>query len=189
MLYHLIPKTKMNAMRKHYIEGKLRTCMAKELKLSTATIHRYRLHFDRIKREYPDRLTDMDFYIPDEPKPHLPTPLYNGLIEVLPGLVAAEQHGFQIKTLWQKYKQLKPNGYKYCTFKEQFYFWVADHPLKNGNWLPPLNKADMEVLAKWRKCNDHRKWQIAKTLVMASTTDESFRCIAKKVDASRGTVS
>ncbi|MDB5004381.1 MAG: hypothetical protein JWQ34_2606 [Mucilaginibacter sp.] len=189
MQRHQISQVKMNAMRKLFIEGHLNTYqVAKDLKISTVTSWRYKQEFERIKTAYPERLEDMDFYMPEPVKPHQPTHLYVELMKVLPDMIKAENPGTKAKPVWVKYHALYPKGYSYFPFKDFYYGWLAEHP----GWEPPkliahIPEADLKVLAKWRHGNDHRRWQIAATLRAALEGCNKTR-IMEKADCERKSV-
>ncbi|SDD96371.1 DDE superfamily endonuclease [Mucilaginibacter pineti] len=144
--------------------------------------------FKRIQAAYPERLKDMDFYMPEPPPPHRPTAFYVRLMELLPRLLAGEKPGVKAKPVWKKYRLICPRGYAYLPFTALFYQWIADNgfPLK-PNLLPPIPAEDLKVLKKWRQSDSRRNWQIAVTLEMAAggaTVTE----VARKIEAMRKTV-
>jgi hypothetical protein len=67
-------------MRNAFIKGEFRShLLARELKVSSITVWRYFKEFERIKEDYPDRLTDLDFYIPEDgASDKIPTSIYRG---------------------------------------------------------------------------------------------------------------
>jgi hypothetical protein len=166
MQRHQISQVKMNAMRRRFIDGNF--CahkLAIELNLSTITTWRYGKEFERILAKYPERLADMNFYLPSPVKPHRATPLYVELMKVLPGLIRAEKPGTKAKPVWVKYRMLCPEGYSYFPFKDFYYKWLAENPgLEPPKLIEYVPEGDLKILAKWRHGNDHRRWQIAVTL-------------------------
>lgn len=171
----------MNAMRKLFIEGSLNTYQAaRDLKISTVTSWRYKQEFERIQAVYPDRLTDMDFYMPEPKKPHRATPLYVELMKVLPAMIRAEKPGTKAKPVWDKYHLIYPLGYTYLCFKDFYYQWLSENP---GFETPPLlahiPEADLKILATWRLSNDHRHWQIAAVLRGALTCSSKAKLMEK----------
>jgi len=190
MLRHQIPKSKMNAMRNAFIIGEFRSyLLAKELKLSTITTWRYLKEFERIKAEYPDRLADMDFYIPEPPRPHRETILYQQLMNYLPQLVRAEKPGTKAKPVWKKFKALCPDGYTYDPFKTIYYQYVAEHVTeKPPKLIETISEEDQMVLSKWRHGNDHRRWQIVTTL-RAALAGCNVAQIMEKADCERSSAS
>lgn len=188
MRYHNLPKIKLNQMRRRFIDGELRRSSAKEIGVAVCTIWKYQIYFERLRQEYPDRLRDMDFYMPNEQRPHRPTPQYTELIAIMPQLLASAKAGVKAKPTWYKFKKLRPDGYAYDDFKRIFYQWVATHPeLKTANLLPPLPEADRRLITKWRHGNDHRKWQIGVTLLMAAT-EVNVTVIMAKTEATRKSI-
>jgi transposase len=188
MRRHQIPQVKMNALRKRFIEGCFHShLLARELKLSSITTWRYGREFEKIKAHYPEKLADMDFYMPEPARSHRLTPLYVQLMKVLPRLVSAEKPGTPAKPVWRKYRELCPQGYSYFPFKDIYYSWVAEHPMPAPRLLREISEEDMAVLDKWRHSNDHRHWQISVALRMA-LTDTNVSRIMEKVEAERKTV-
>jgi hypothetical protein len=189
MFRHQISQDKMNALRKQFIAGDSSGFrIAKQLGISTVTSWRYMLEFKRIQAAYPERLKDMDFYMPEGPRPHWPTTLYVELMKVLPRLLEAEKPGVKAKPVWRKYKQICPAGYTYLPFTTLFYQWIAEHDIpRKPNLLASISQEDLKVFKKWRSLNDHRKWQIATTLIMATQTSV-FRRITEKTEATHATI-
>jgi len=186
MQRHQISQVKMNAMRKLFISGHLNTYKAaRDLKISTITTWRYLKEFERIQATYPERLEDMDFYMPEPAKAHRATPLYVELMQVLPDLISAEKPGTKAKPVWQKYHMLYPEGYSYFPFKDVYYKWLVDHPgLEPPNLIDHIPEEDLKVLAKWRHGNDHRRWQISAALRAALAGCNVAR-IMEKADCER----
>jgi transposase len=179
----------MNRLRRLFIEGRLTRRAAKELHMSTITVWRYQKEFEQIQLRYPDRLNDMDFYLPPPERTHRPTPLYTELMQLLPGLMASAKPGTRAKPLWRKYRVLKPNGYSYDDFKRFFYKHLDEYPhLKKPPLLASLPEKDIEVLNTWRRSNDHRKWMISRTLTLAAA-GASIPEIRDKTDAGRDYIS
>ena len=161
----------MNFLRRRFIQGNyIGNSIAKEIGVSTVTTWRYKKEFERIKKAFPDKLSDMNFYMP-EPEAHKLTPLYSEFIRLLPGLLSAEKPGITSRAVWRKYRIINPYGYKYLSFTRLFFEWIAvnDVPRKPP-LLDKLPDSDLKTLRRWRLSNDHRKWQIAVTLEMATKT-------------------
>lgn len=166
MIRHQIPQKKINMMRRQFIRGDETTYrIAKKLGISTVTSWRYMNEFKRIKATYPERLKDMNFFMPEEPKSHRLTPLYVNFIKVLPRLLAAEKPGVKAKPVWRKYRAMYPNGYAYLPFTALFYEWIKVNDVPEiPKLLASMPEYDVKALKKWRHSSDHRKWQIATTL-------------------------
>jgi hypothetical protein len=189
MRRHQISQDKMDAMRRQFIKGDSRTYqIAKKLGISTVTSWHYMNEFKRIRAAYPARLKDMNFYMPEGPKPHWPTTLYVELMKVLPRLLAAEKPGVKAKSVWRKYLLIYPNGYTYIPFTALFYQWIAENNVPpKPNLLISISKEHLNVFKKWRRSDNHRKWQIATTLIMATQTSV-FRRITEKTEATHATI-
>lgn len=186
MKRHQIPQMTMNRLRLEFIRGKY--CahrLAKELKLSTITTWRYGKEFERIREHYPEKLKDMNFYMPEPPRPHHATALYIELMQVLPDLIRAEKPGTKAKPVWAKYHALYPNGYSYFPFKDFYYKWLAENPrFEAPKLIDHIPETDLKVLSKWRHGNDHRRWQIAITL-RAALAGANVAQIMEKADCER----
>jgi transposase len=181
MRRHSIPQVTMNRLRLQFIRGEYNTYrLANELKLSRATTFRYKREFERIQAQYPERLSDLDFYMPEPVKPHQPTPLYTELMAVLPGMITAEPPGTKARPVWEKYHIRYPQGYSYSPFKIIYYQWLADHPgWESPPLLAHLPEAHRITLTKWKHGNDHRLWQIATSLIMATATSSKKKIMDK----------
>lgn len=181
----------MNALRRQFIAGDATSYrIAKELHISTVTSWRYMKEFKRIQATYPERLNDMDFYMPEPPRPHWQTPLYVRLMELLPRLLAEEKPGVKAKPVWKKYRVICPQGYSYLPFTALFYQWIAENNFPGRpNLLPPLPDEDLKILRKWRSSDSRRNWQIAVTLQTASSSGATVTEIARKIEAMPKTVS
>jgi transposase len=186
MRRHQIPQVTMNRLRLEFIRGNYCAYrLAKELKLSTITTWRYGKEFERIREAYPEKLKDMDFYMPEPARSHRLTPLYVELMQVLPGLIRAEKPGTKAKPVWLKYHAIYPAGYSYFPFKDFYYRWLADNPgLEPPKLIDDIPEADMKILAKWRHGNDHRRWQISAAL-RAALAGYNVARIMEKADCER----
>lgn len=188
MRRHQIPQNKINIMRRQFIQGdEISYRIAKKLGISTATSWRYMNEFRRVKAAYPEKLKDMSFFMPEEPKQHRQTPLYVEFISLLPRLLAKEPPGVKAKPVWRKYRKICPGGYTYLPFTALFYKWVAENdvPRKPG-LLDRVAEQDLKTLKKWRHSADHRKWQIARTLEMA-VCNSCYKVITDKTEATQVT--
>jgi transposase len=186
---HQIPRVKIIAMRKQFIAGYLNTYQAaRDLKISTVTSWRYLKEFERIKAAYPERLSDMDFFMPEPVKPHRPTPLYLELMQVLPDLIRAEKPGTKAKPVWNKYHLLFPQGYSYFPFKDCYYRWLSENPgFEIPNLLAEIPEPDLKILLKWRIGNDHRHWQIS-TVLRGALQCSNITKLMEKADCERKSV-
>ncbi|MCR8559275.1 IS630 family transposase [Mucilaginibacter sp. BJC16-A38] len=161
---------KANILRQRFIDGEYHSyLLAKELRVSTITTWRYKREFERIRAEYPDRLNDFGFYPGEPPRPHWDTPKYRQLALILPALLA-DEHTPTLETsaIFKKYLLLSSDRYTWRSFKGIFVQWVRDHVTPTPRkLLDHISPEDAAVLKKWRSSNDHRHWQIAKSLEMA----------------------
>ena len=161
---------KADILRQRFIDGEYHSwLLAKELRVSTITTWRYKREFERIRAEYPDRLKDFGFYPGEPPRPHWETPKYQQLALILPALLAEEQtQRLETSSIFKKYLSLSSDRYTWRTFKAVFVRWVREHVTPTPRkLLDHISREDLIVLTKWRDSNDHRHWQIAKSLEMA----------------------
>ena len=177
---------KANILRKRFIDGEYHsTLLARELKISTITTWRYKREFERIRAEYPERLNDYGFY-PGEPRRlHWATLKYDELMVMLPALLAEETTAtIEPRSVWNKYELLSQHTYKYPSFKPILFKWIREHvtlaPVKQLEHIAPC---DISTLRTWRRSNDHRLWQIAKSLDLARQ-GASLKEIIEKVETS-----
>jgi transposase len=186
-----IPQWKMNILRERFISGTyVQLRLAKELKVSTKTTYDYYHHFMAIRDSYPEKLTDMDFYLPLPQTEHRPTTFYQELIYIMPLLIAEEQGpAFKAMPIWRKYKKIFPNSYSYSPFKMIFYDWMKDNIVPNSSkkLVQHIPDEDIKILRRWRHTNNHREWQISTTL-FAALNGATVMEIMSKVDAGRRSV-
>jgi transposase len=159
---------KADILRKRFIAGDYNSyALARELKISTKTTWMYKREFERIRAEFPDRLSDFGFY-PGEPRrPHWATQKYDELMRMLPVLVT-ELNTMQPSEVYKHYEQLSQYTYKYPTFKPLLFKWVRENViLVPEKLLERIEPNDLLTLKNWRNGNNHRLWQIAKCLDLA----------------------
>ena len=187
--YQLILE-KANILRQRFIDGNYNGCqLAKELRVSTITTWRYKREFEKIRAEYPDRLTDFGFY-PGEPnRAHWQTPKWIQFCFIMPAVLAEETTlTLETSKIFEKYHQLSSDPYAWKTFKYSFVKWVKDNVIITPqNLLKHISNEDMLILRRWRLCNNHRLWQIAKTLDLA-LRGSSRKEIIEKVDTTYKTI-
>lgn len=161
---------KANILRQRFIDGEYHSwLLAKELRVSTITTWRYKREFERIRADYPDRLKDFGFY-PGEPhRPHWETPKYKQLSLILPGLLAEEKAShIETHSIWIKYCRLSSDRYTFPSFKHVFLKWIKENiTLTPQKLIDRITQEDLAILQTWRNSNNHRLWQIARSLEMA----------------------
>jgi len=189
MRRHQIPQKQIDIMRRQFIRGdETGYRIAKKLGISTVTSWRYMTEFKRIKAAYPEKLNNMKFFMPEEPKQHRMTPLYVKFLRVLPRLLADEVPGVKAKPVWRKYRKLYPAGYAYLPFTELFYIWIKEnHVPGKPKIIQSLPEKDLKVLKKWKHSAIRRNWQIATTLLMALETS-CYKDITDKTEATFQTI-
>ena len=161
---------KADILRQRFIDGEYHSyLLAKELKVSTKTTWQYKREFERIRAEYPDKLKDFGFY-PEEPRrPHWATAKYNQMALILPVLLAeANSPAMETSKIWDQYHILASDSYAFLSFKLAFVKWVRESVILTPQiLLESIAPKDLKVLKRWRESNDHRKWQIARSLQLA----------------------
>jgi len=162
---------KANILRQRFIDGKYHSwLLAKELRVSTITTWRYQRLFEEIRAKYPDRLKDFGFYPEAEPRPHWQTPKYDQLVLIAPIIISEERTAIlNTRNVWEKYCQYSSDIYTFSAFKGVYIKWLRDNVTFNeAKLISHINPKDLPTLKKWRKSNDHRLWQISKSLMMAA---------------------
>lgn len=87
---------------------------------------------------------------------------------------------------YEVYKRLCPNGYSFSTFKGNFFEWCQDHQVsRQRNYTFTMD--DVAVLERWRRQNDHQRWQIAVAL-LESRDRKPVAVICDKIEACKKTV-
>ncbi len=180
-----ITMLKVNALRRLFIQGPFnRLQTSKKLKISRNTLKKYVDEFEAIKKHYPDKLADVDFFMPVPKQSHRCTPLYLELVKVLPTIIVSTKSiSRNISEIWREYKVLYPHGYSYGAFKTIIRDWSKD---KNFPKLPTtrtniIKEEDLETVRKWKHGNHHRNWQIA-IFLEATGSVEALRKVAEKID-------
>jgi transposase len=170
MLRYQLTLDKANILRQRFIDGEYRsTLLAKELRISTITTWRYKREFEKIRAEYPDRLKDFGFYPGEPQRPHWQTPKYQQLVLILPALLAEEgTPTMETSKIFEKYRRLSSDSYTWRSFKGVFVKWVKENVMPTPQKLiDRIPDEDMAILKRWRNSNNHRLWQIAKSINMA----------------------
>lgn len=179
---------KADILRKRFIAGEYNSyALARELKISTKTTWNYKREFERIRAEFPDKLTDFGFY-PGEPRrPHWATLKWDELMRMLPVLVT-ELNSLQPSVVYGRYAELSAHTYKYPTFKPLLFRWIKESivPVPE-KLLERIEPADLPTLKSWRNGNNHRLWQIAKCLDMA-VRGATRREIILQIESSHKTI-
>jgi len=101
--------------------------------------------FKRIRAAYPEKLNDMNFFMPEAPKQHSMTPLYVQFLRVLPRLLADEKPSVKAKPVWRKYRKLYPEGYAYLPFTELFYLWIKENDVPAPQVIQSIPEKDLKV--------------------------------------------
>lgn len=187
-----ITRKKRDAIRQSYIGGcKNISLLAKRIGLSENIISRYVRQFELIEKEQPERLKDFNFFIGKEGIVS-DSIRYQGLMQVLPELVAAEKGPALVaRLLYRKYCARFPGREVYSEphFHYHFKRWFEQHEKEiSAKRLTEKFTADeLVTLRKWRKSNDRRLWQVAVTL-MTVYTYQSFSKVAEKIESSADTM-
>lgn len=181
---------KANILRQRFIDGEYHSCLlAKELRVSTITTWRYKREFEKIRAQYPDRLSDFSFY-PGEPhRAHWQTPKWEQLCLILPCLLAEQKTpSLETSNIFKTYERLSADTYAWRTFKGVFVKWVRENvTLTPQKLLNNVSDDDLLILKRWHRSNNHRLWQIAKALDLA-VQGRSRMEIIDKVETSHKTL-
>ncbi|RFZ92857.1 IS630 family transposase [Mucilaginibacter conchicola] len=168
-----VPNIKVFALRRMFIAGKVnKSAASRELGIDRRTIFRYFREFSEIRKHYPEKLSDMHFYMPGGDRSHRLTRLYHPTIRLLPEVIAAEKRPrLSAVSAYQHYKQLMPEGYSYSAFKDVLFKYCRENNISLicNKIIPFISVEDKAVLARWRKGNDHQRWQVAVVLEAAHT--------------------
>lgn len=180
---------KASILRRHFIEGTYNTyALAKELKVSTVTTWRYKLEFERIRAQFPDKLEDYGFYPGVPPRPHRDTCKYVQFAYILPALIAEALVPLNTKEIWVKYCRHASDAYAFTAFEGLYHKWLRENVTLNPpKLLDSIAPADRATLEKWHLSNDHRLWRIYKVLTLA-TEGASRTEICEKVETNGQTI-
>jgi hypothetical protein len=189
MLRHNIPKAKINNLRRQFIAGKFnRVVAARTLGICRTTVNLYVKEFNLIREHYPEKLNDMNFFMPvDTLKPRAKE--LNAWLDKNLLAIILEEVGPKLKSekVWKKYHLLQPDGYSFTPFKIYFFKYCASHDitLNCTKRIETIPEEDYAVIRRWRNSNDHQRWQIAVMLDAAHTrksllkTCEKIECCFK----------
>ncbi len=181
---------KAKILRQRFIDGNYNAHqLAKQLRISTCTTWRYQHEFEKIRAQYPDKLKDFGFY-PAEPKrAHWSTPKYQQFLFVIPALITEEKTPtLEPGKIWKKYAAQSTATYAFPTFKPLFFKWLRENVTSDPQkLLDHIAPKDIPTIKHWRNANNHRLWQIAKAMELA-TQGVSRREIKDKVETSYKTL-
>jgi len=181
-----LPQLKRNAIRKLFIEGDLKAYqVAERLKINYSVVYHYFQLFKQIKLFCPERLFDMNFYFQVHRKKQEPSVAYLGLVELLPKLVAEDQHKrLTASKLWQRYKADGLGTYSESQFHNVCGKWLKDNFINQfvTSRVRFIAAEDLKILSTWRNATDHRQWQKA-VVIMDSYRGTSLVDLAAKVEA------
>ncbi len=185
-----ITRPKKDFIRRRYIAGQLSVSqLAVALGLQRATIRFYINEFKKIEEQYPEKLGDFDFFISKD-KVAKETQWHRNLMQVLPELVAAEPGPVLVAAeLHRKYAKIYPNEYKAPGFYRLFKGWfdANQKELCAKKLNTKFTQQELDILNRWRKSNDRRRWQVAVAL-MTVYTYHSFNALAERLECSKITL-
>jgi transposase len=185
MYRHRIPKATVNKLRRLYIAGPFnKKAAAAWLKISSRTVYKYLEEFEQIRLNFPGRLTDMDFFMPNPEKSHRETNMYTHFTSVLPGLLEESfAAGNATAAIWKKYSALYPEGYTYTPFRRLFSSWrKANHIVTaNAQLIKDVPVTDWLIIKNWRNSYNLRNWRIA-VVLQSAYERKSLREISDKVE-------
>nr|WP_082855799.1 IS630 family transposase [Mucilaginibacter sp. L294] len=182
-----ITREKKDYIRNLYLKGEVDIYyLADMLELRASTIRFYLNEFKIIAEQYPDKLTDFNFYIGKE-KVIQESTWHKNLISVLPGLVMAEPGPvLYCARLYRKYQLLYPQEYSVPIFYRHFLKWFKQNEAKlcAKKLQTKFTIDELALLNKWRKGNDHRLWQVA-VLLLTPYTYHSMGELSGKIECGR----
>lgn len=181
---------KAKVLRQQFIDGDYNSYqLARKLRISTATTWRYKREFEKIRAYYPDKLKDFGFYPSEPERAHWSTAKYIQFLLIIPALITEEQTPtIEPGKVWDKYVKISTETYAFATFKPLLFKWIKDNVISTSEkLLDHINSKDVAVFKTWRNSNNHRLWQIAKSVELA-LNGASRKEIIDKVETSYKTL-
>jgi transposase len=149
------------------------------------TIRSYLDQFEQIRKHYPSKLNDFEFFMPDDAAAQRSERLYRELISVLPNIISTHRLP-QLDPLyiWNIYREHCHDGYAFYLFRMHFGKWCKANKIATyyTKLIVAIPEADRAIMNKWRKGSDKRSWQIAVTLD-AAYHRKSLEDIRRKIEA------
>jgi len=164
-----IPPTKINRIRKAYLNGKFhQTNLAAELGIARNTLLNYLNVFREIKRTHPDRLGDSKFAVKKTKYMPPKSARYHELMRLLPDLVdTAKTEVLQLKPLHRAYRELCPLGFSLTVFSNYYIKWRRENNLCKFHHrrVREISPADLVALKQWKASVKREHWQKAIVLL------------------------
>ena len=114
----------------------------------------------------------MNFYMPRGDRSHRLSDMYTATMKLMPQVIALEKNPrLSATSAYRNYKNLYSDGYSYSVFKDALFRYCKENNvcLICNKIIPDIPVEDKAILSKWRKGNDHQRWQIAVVLDAANT--------------------
>ncbi|HEY5325387.1 MAG TPA: IS630 family transposase [Mucilaginibacter sp.] len=180
-----LPKQAINAIRRAYIKGDLKAYqIAEKLHIAYTTVYNYCKLFGEIKRLHPDKLADMNFFIPVKRKIQDKSEHYLPCITILPELIRTDTtKKLSGRKLFKRYKAIYPGGYSLTHFQSIFTKWKNENGFNTYSISKVgfISAADNVLLNQWRNSNNHRYWQRA-VVIEGSFNGRPLKELADKVE-------
>jgi transposase len=185
---HFISKNKIKAIYGFYNSGVTSVRgTARILRISKNTLKVYLEDLNWFSIEFPDKKSDIDYFISITQKTKLISERKDRLYSIFPSIYESiEKSNSNLKTEWQKYYSGNNNGYRSSQFSFYFSKWLTENKLiitPQNCRLKTILDEDIIILKKWRLSLDRRKWEKAVVLLELSK-GTSLSEIEKRVERS-----
>ncbi|MDB5145737.1 MAG: hypothetical protein JWQ66_4450 [Mucilaginibacter sp.] len=184
---HVIDFSLKKIIRQRYIAGTLRrNALAGELHLDKGTVKKYELECRQIEEKYPYKLENLGFWIKKEFPSHKCQKKDHDMMTILPGLVdACQTSTISPLHLWPEYQRLCPDGYTKTWFQKKIKLWRMENnfSIYHHRRIREIPQRSLDILNKWRKCNERKKWQRA-TIILDSYEGKNIHETVERVELS-----
>jgi transposase len=157
---------------------------ARKLQMSRNTVKKYLANLYRLINMYPDKINNLSFYVDKLKRPNTPNNKLTDLQNLFPSISGNILAGkITLLTEWNNYKVLYPGGLSYSQFNSYFTKWCKANNIKKlvNRWrIPAISEADTDILKKWRRGSDKRKWEKA-VIITGASQGETVHEISVKV--------
>ena len=164
-----------------------RRATARKFKISRNTVKRYLGEIKTLSVLYPEKIQDENAFVQhlifdkEIPVKH------QELLKLFPSILRQlENSNFNLIKAWEHYKSEYHDGYEYSRFCFIFGEWRASMGIRkipSNTWRVSISENDLQILKKWRRCSDRRKWEKAVVLIESNKGSEIID-IVKKVERS-----
>jgi len=161
---------------------------ARKLNISRNTLKKYLSDFDELKKEKPEIYQNSEFIKDIKFTAEVTPRRFNHLSKLF--YIFFQQivnDSLSVKLIWKQYKIDFPEGYSYSQFAFHFSNWRESQNmggiLSYRYNIKSISNEDLEILKKWRRSKDKRKWEKAVVLIESNKMKPILH-IAKKVERS-----